>query len=224
MTTSSLCGKPDDDLSRKSWTVKDWYTHVGAWENDRGQLCFGSTIAFSAMLMQFHRVHTAPPAGDVEVLGYATRRNGKVGSWLHHSEAAARTHDSTAIDCKPAGSEIIELVDHAQVTRLTAERDGLLAETKRLDLKVSEYDYAFDSQQSELTKARELVFKLANKGSQVPGFPSQLMREARVYLAHSTPIAHNADESCGLDAEAAKVNSVISTIDPYMAPASKGGE
>jgi hypothetical protein len=58
MTTSSLCGKPDDYESRKSWTNKDWYTHVGAWVNDSGQLCFGSPMAFCAMLEQFHRTHT----------------------------------------------------------------------------------------------------------------------------------------------------------------------
>lgn len=58
MTTSSLSGKPDDYESRKSWTNKDWFTHVGAWENEQGQLCFGSSIAFSAMMQQFHRAHT----------------------------------------------------------------------------------------------------------------------------------------------------------------------
>lgn len=56
MQTSSLCGKPDDDESRREWTVKDWWLHVGAWENEHGQLCFGSTMAFSAMLTQFSRV------------------------------------------------------------------------------------------------------------------------------------------------------------------------
>lgn len=58
MTTSSLCGKPDDYESRKQWTNKDWFTHVGAWENEQGQLCFGSSQAFCAMLAQFHRTHT----------------------------------------------------------------------------------------------------------------------------------------------------------------------
>lgn len=58
MTSSSLNGKPDDYVSRKSWTNRDWFTHVGAWENEQGQLCFGSTIAFCAMMEQFHRTHT----------------------------------------------------------------------------------------------------------------------------------------------------------------------
>lgn len=58
MTTSSLCGKPDDYESRKQWTNKDWFTHVGAWENEKGQLCFGSSMAFCAMLGQFHKTHT----------------------------------------------------------------------------------------------------------------------------------------------------------------------
>lgn len=59
MTSSSLNGKPDDYVSRKSWTNRDWFTHVGAWENEQGQLCFGSSIAFCAMMEQFHRTHTA---------------------------------------------------------------------------------------------------------------------------------------------------------------------
>lgn len=66
--TSSLNGKPDDYESRRSWTVKDWYTHLGAWDNDEGQLCFGSTIAFSIMLEQFHRTHTAPLLAEIEQL------------------------------------------------------------------------------------------------------------------------------------------------------------
>lgn len=55
MQTSSLCGKPDDDESRIEWTVKDWWLHVGAREDDQGQLLFGSTMAFSALLTQFSR-------------------------------------------------------------------------------------------------------------------------------------------------------------------------
>lgn len=58
MTTSSLSGKPDDYESRRFWTTQDWYKHLGAWVNEDGQLCFGSTIAFAIMLDQFHRTHT----------------------------------------------------------------------------------------------------------------------------------------------------------------------
>ncbi|ROO33429.1 hypothetical protein [Pseudomonas sp. 7SR1] len=48
--------------------------------------------------------------------------------------------------------------------------------------------------QAELTKVRELVLKLANAGSQTSGFSSNLMREARVYLAHqSAPAAKDDD-------------------------------
>lgn len=68
MTTSSLNGKPDDLESRRDWTTKDWYIHLGAWENEKGQLCFGSTIAFAIMLDQFHRTHTQHIPALVEAL------------------------------------------------------------------------------------------------------------------------------------------------------------
>jgi len=79
MTTSSLNGKPDDYESRKAWTNKDWYTHVGAWENDQGRLCFGSTMAFSAMMQQFHRTH--------------------VLDLLNALERIARPHDCGCVPC-----------------------------------------------------------------------------------------------------------------------------
>jgi len=48
-------GDEVDEDDRSKWTVKDWYSHLGAWENERGQLCFGSTIAFAILLEQFQR-------------------------------------------------------------------------------------------------------------------------------------------------------------------------
>lgn len=94
MTTSSLCGKPDDDESRKSWTNKDWYTHVGAWENEQGQLCFGSTMAFCAMLQQFHRVWTAAPqppsVGDVKLYSFKGAAGRYVYEGDHREQVTAR--------------------------------------------------------------------------------------------------------------------------------------
>ena len=39
-----------EQLSRSKWTVKQWYEHVGAWENAQGEVCFGSVMALGAML------------------------------------------------------------------------------------------------------------------------------------------------------------------------------
>ena len=39
-----------EQLARSKWTVKQWYEHVGAWENAQGELCFGSVMALGAML------------------------------------------------------------------------------------------------------------------------------------------------------------------------------
>jgi hypothetical protein len=64
--SSSLNGKPDDYESRKLWSARDWYVHLGAWENDKGQLCFGSNIAFAILLGQFHRTHAASAPGSLE--------------------------------------------------------------------------------------------------------------------------------------------------------------
>lgn len=39
-----------EQLARSKWTVKQWYEHVGAWENAQGEVCFGSVMALGAML------------------------------------------------------------------------------------------------------------------------------------------------------------------------------
>lgn len=39
-----------EQSARSKWTVKQWYEHVGAWENAQGELCFGSVMALGAML------------------------------------------------------------------------------------------------------------------------------------------------------------------------------
>ncbi|MCD5994203.1 hypothetical protein KDX38_10755 [Pseudomonas sp. CDFA 602] len=49
-----------------------------------------------------------------EPVGYSTYRNGRYGTYLHPSREMAASHDSTAINCKPACSEIVALYRHAQ--------------------------------------------------------------------------------------------------------------
>jgi len=38
---------------RQGWTLQQWVEHVGGWENDKQQVCFGSWMALNAMLLQF---------------------------------------------------------------------------------------------------------------------------------------------------------------------------
>lgn len=38
------------------WTVKQWYEHVGAWNDEKDQIVFGSVMALRAMLVQFQEV------------------------------------------------------------------------------------------------------------------------------------------------------------------------
>jgi hypothetical protein len=41
---------------RVGWTVKQWYEHVGAWENSKDEITFGSVMALRAMMLQFQSV------------------------------------------------------------------------------------------------------------------------------------------------------------------------
>lgn len=41
---------------RTNWTFKQWYEHVGAWENDKGEIWFGTVMALRAMMVQFQSV------------------------------------------------------------------------------------------------------------------------------------------------------------------------
>lgn len=162
MTTSSLCGKPHDDESRKSWTNKDWYTHVGAWENEQGQLCFGSTIAFSAMLQQFHRVWTAVPQPssvcDVQIMKCAICN--ELGDQCMECEEsgfvawADRYFASVDYRKTAAGVYIQDWMRHAfaawQARRANGmARDQQIAESNRiaaaLALLSPEYAYTFQS-------------------------------------------------------------------------------
>ncbi|HEX8594206.1 MAG TPA: hypothetical protein VF682_13140 [Pseudomonas sp.] len=113
--TSSLNGKPDDYESRRSWTVKDWYTHLGAWENEKGQLCFGSTIAFAIMLEQFHRTHAAPLATYVDYVtqpaeslaGIACRQLKDERRWIEIRDINAHAFpDMAPHDYYPVGTSI----------------------------------------------------------------------------------------------------------------------
>ena len=113
--TSSLNGKPDDYESRRSWTAKDWYTHLGAWENEKGQLCFGSTIAFAIMLEQFHRTHAAPLATYVDYVtqpaeslaGIACRQLNDERRWIEIRDINAHAFpDMAPHDYYPVGTRI----------------------------------------------------------------------------------------------------------------------
>lgn len=135
---------------------------------------------------KFHQVEVSA-AGDVEVLHSGVQRYqaadvlgaGRPGFWVHAGDY------------------------NANVTRLTAERDGLLAEVEEWKRRCQyNADTAHDLQ-SELTKARELIEELQSPdGRRVEAVLDQL------YAIFATPIAHNADESCGQDAEAAKGGAV----------------
>lgn len=41
---------------RLNWTTKQWYEHVGAWEDGKDQIVFGTVMALRAMLVQFQAV------------------------------------------------------------------------------------------------------------------------------------------------------------------------
>jgi len=174
-----------------------------------------------------------PPAGDVEVAGYRYRSlpddwelmdespfpDGRafwsfgketlepVYSSAHVTRLTAeltleRTRADFAVadcnDAEAAGRKVSQLLSER-----TAERDGLLAEVKRLDLKVSEYDYAFDSQQSELTKAREAMLDvISDLGEFCCALDSQ--EQVDYITSQLDKLARNAYESCGQDAEVAK--------------------
>lgn len=149
----------------------------------------------------------ATSAGDVEVVGY--RYRSLPDDWELMDESPFP--DGRAF--WQFGRETLEPVYSMDlVTRLTAERDGLKADLKAMgeryqrDLLLSRERWCYGNRadtkivelQSELTKARELLSRLEQFGlrTKAQGI------EVRGYLA--TPITHNADESCGQDAEAAK--------------------
>ncbi|WP_229256769.1 hypothetical protein [Duganella lactea] len=57
-----------EQAARSKWTVKQWYEHVGAWENAQGEVCFGSVMALGAMLKLMakarHATQPAPAPAD----------------------------------------------------------------------------------------------------------------------------------------------------------------
>ncbi|MBY0238106.1 MAG: hypothetical protein K2X55_02220 [Burkholderiaceae bacterium] len=56
---------------RANWTYKQWWEHVGAWEDDKSQICFGTPMAVRAMLIQFGAMvaaKSAAPAQAVDAL------------------------------------------------------------------------------------------------------------------------------------------------------------
>ena len=46
----AIQAKATDGEDRSKWTLKQWYEHVGAWEDERDCICFGSVMALGAML------------------------------------------------------------------------------------------------------------------------------------------------------------------------------
>jgi hypothetical protein len=128
-----------------------------------------------------------PPAGDVEVL-MVSLKDHKLG------QAALLEH--------------IESLK-ADRTRLTAERDGLLAEVEQekqrhrthaaqLLIQRGQLREQRDTLQSELTKARELVRVFSAEESTIEQVQAAMTESDALF---TTPIAHNVDESCGQDAE-----------------------
>nr|WP_315249227.1 hypothetical protein [uncultured Duganella sp.] len=57
---SQVAGEPSTReqklAGRVNWTTKQWYEHVGAWENEHDQIVFGSVMALRAMMVQFQAV------------------------------------------------------------------------------------------------------------------------------------------------------------------------
>ena len=49
----------DNNEDRSKWTVKQWYEHVGAWEDAAGNVCFGSVMALGAMLKLMAKARAA---------------------------------------------------------------------------------------------------------------------------------------------------------------------
>lgn len=67
---------PEDDaeqLARIKWTVKQWYEHVGAWENAQGEVCFGSVMALGAMLKLMAKArHSIAPVTPQDAIKAST--------------------------------------------------------------------------------------------------------------------------------------------------------
>ncbi len=135
-----------------------------------------------------------PPAGDVEVLACLT------------SGGRSLYFPSENIDWREGD---IELIDRAHVTRLTAELESERcehAETERIsqqeELRANDYATQLVAAQSELTKARELLMDVYMQ-NELSIYDDQRI-DKFLNPPTPTPIAHNVDESCEQDAEAAK--------------------
>jgi hypothetical protein len=66
-----------EDASRNIWTTRQWAEHVGAWENEQGQVCFGSWQALAAMLSQFQQAarqsSQSEPVATADYVAYLYR-------------------------------------------------------------------------------------------------------------------------------------------------------
>jgi hypothetical protein len=162
-----------------------WYSHEGITGYSAEQLNQGNChITGQQYLKWLNSESPVPPAGDVEVRRYHVWNDGF----------------GQKFEDDPEGNSVSYLDFKLHVTRLTAERDAFKDE--RNDL-VEENDVL----QSELTKARELLGGMLFAFDDGVGkdWSAPLLDEARKFCP-AVPFkgAHNADESCGQDAEAAK--------------------
>lgn len=153
------------------------------------------------------------PAGDVEVLASLGLTLAVLNEAFNAQDSAQRLANMDVPRVIRSAFKEFERVK-TEVTRLTAERDGLATQCGGIYQQLEICRKQRDQRQSELTKARELFNSLLDEDEGIPaaqeasdGFVWHALHRAqdliRAYLA-ATPVAHNVDESCGQDAEAAK--------------------
>lgn len=192
-----------------------------------------------------------PPAGDVEVLGWIVSSPETKGFRASKTAYLQRPDWAYAED-NAERYAIHELVDRAEFTRLTAERDGLenefdaAANWDAAQLKVI-HGLSDDVArlQSELTRARELNEHLsialselnstlrvvAVAGSKTALSSLRTLAKRSLNIAHGllseqsapTPfIAHNVDDSCGQDATCRTCNGTKVVPDVELTCSSGG--
>lgn len=104
-------GSGDD---RSKWTTRQWAEHVGAWENEKDEVCFGSWMALRAMLLQFQkmtiRAARAQPAEPVtaaarDVLAERQRQVAVEGWTPEHDDQYQNDELSLAAACYAIASD-----------------------------------------------------------------------------------------------------------------------
>lgn len=181
-----------------------WYSHESITGYSADQLNEGNCHITGQQYLKWLNSAPVPPAGDVEVLAPI----GKIFDEKYNSVVFYRgTGDQTKRYHLPGTEFVAHDTAMELVTRLTAERDGLLAKLETAD---KAYTVVVDTSlqlfedlqrlKSEQTKARQLLARVSNNRNYPIGWATQ--DDVSAFLA--TPITHNVDESCGQDAEAAK--------------------